>query len=74
MILLFLFVIGVLLVVLGILFIFFPKSIDDLSAWTSQVIINFEDGVQKWRRPVGILLFFVGAWIIWLALTNRNIL
>jgi hypothetical protein len=66
------FVIGVLLVVFGVLFIFFPRVMDDLSAWTSQVIINFEDLMQKGRRPFGVLLFLFGVWIIWYALTTRN--
>ena len=74
MILLALFFLGVLLLVLGILFLFFPKSIDDLSAWMSQVVINTEDSMLKWRRPAGIVLFLLGAWLVWLALTIRNVL
>ena len=46
--------------------------VDDLSAWTSQVIINVENTIQKGRRPVGIALFLLGALLIWLTLTTRN--
>lgn len=72
MLLLFAFIVGVLLVVFGVMFLFFPTIVDDLSAWTSQVIINVEDTIQKGRRPMGVVLFLLGALLIWLALTTRN--
>ena len=74
MLLVIIFVIGVILVIFGIFFIFFPKLIDDLSNLTSQVIINIDDVVQKKRRPIGIIVFLLGAWMIWFALTTRNYL
>lgn len=74
MLMLFFFMLGVILVVFGVLFIFFPRFVDDLSNLTSQVIISVEEVVQKTRRPIGIILFLFGAWIIWYALTTQNVM
>ena len=74
MLLVILFLIGVILVIFGIFFIFFPKVIDDWSNIASQVIIDIDNVVQKKRRPIGIIIFLLGAWMIWFALTTRNYL
>lgn len=62
------FAIGVLLVVFGILFLFFPVTLDELSNTMSQVIINVETQITKTRIPAGILLFALGVWILWTTL------
>ncbi len=59
------FSVGILLVVFGILFLLFPKTLDELSNTMSQVIINVETQITKTRVPVGILLFALGVWILW---------
>ena len=41
MLLFFAFAVGILLIVFGVLFLFFPRTLDELSNTASQVIISF---------------------------------
>lgn len=64
---------GLFMIFLGMIFIFFPSVIDDLSTWTSQVVINMETHMEKLRRPLGLLLVILGLLLIrvaWIAQTG----
>ena len=65
------FVIGITLLIFSVLFMFFPSALDDLSNWTSQVIVNVESRITKSRIPMGIVLFILGVLLVWLSLTTR---
>ena len=69
--LLVLFVLGIVLVVVGVLMTCFPRALDDLSNWLSQTIINLESAVSKRRMPMGILIFILGVLMMWVAQTSR---
>ena len=66
------FALGVLLIVFGVLFIFFPRTLEELSNTFSQVIINIETQISRTRIPVGLALFGLGAWIIWSVLNAKR--
>ncbi len=68
------FAIGVLLIVFGVLFLFFPRTLDELSNYTSQVIINIESQINRTRIPVGVLLFGLGAWILWSVVSAKRLM
>ena len=72
MLLFFAFAVGILLIVFGVLFLFFPRTLDELSNTASQVIINIETQINRTRIPVGIALFTLGVWIIWSALSAKR--
>ena len=65
------FIVGVFLVVMGVLLVCFPRALDELSNITSQAIINIESKVTKRRLPFGILVFLLGAVLMWIAQAKK---
>jgi len=63
------FLLGLLLLVLGLGYLYRPYWIVKLNAWVRMNIFNDQILITR-RRKVGIILFFIGVILIFLGLTG----
>jgi len=62
----FLVVASIILLIFGLLFLFFPNLVKPITKITNRVLFDTEDKVYAWRRPIGIasLILAIYLWYV----------
>ncbi|MFQ6613912.1 MAG: hypothetical protein ACE5D1_03630 [Fidelibacterota bacterium] len=58
-------IVGILIMGIGIAYLFFPKSLFQLSQWANRVIFKDDIFIRK-NRTTGTGLILAGLWLLWI--------
>ena len=56
--------IGILALMFGFLFLFFPQAITKMAEWSNRMITKTDDLISVRKKPVGVFLILAGFFII----------